>query len=187
MAKCHHCGTFILFGGVEHGSRRFCSLDCRLEGSFASLADEAPEEIVAKRVEEIHQGDCPKCGGPGPVDVYHSHTTWTSFTEVEHEVTAEVCCRDCGNRVKLLSSVTSLGGGWPGIIVGLVMTPIHILRYSFGLFCPADPHRPSASLEEWVRMELAGQVSKARRANEGIRYTADDPIQKDSSRESDGR
>ncbi len=176
MPTCSQCGTLILFGGVRDGPRRYCNPDCFRLGTFNSLADEVPQDLVARRVEELHQGDCPKCLGPGPVDVYEAHTIWSAIVFSQFESKQEVCCQSCGQRLIVSAILSSCVCGWWSIPFGLIMTPIQLLRNFAGLLSLPNSSRPSPLLEEVGRMEMAGKVSGVRRANDGIRYTEEDPL-----------
>ena len=161
MARCDHCGTVILFGGVREGSRRYCDDDCRQLGQLASAADEVPPEMFEKYLLEVHEGTCPKCGGEGPVDVHTSHRIWSALVLTSCNSNPEVCCRSCGREAKLLALVTAGLFGWWGFPFGILMTPLQIARNIYGLAVSADPTRPSDALRQIVRMQVAGQVRQA--------------------------
>ena len=74
MATCETCGQNIVFGGVKEGGYRFCNRACRDNGRWFLAVNQIPEEVVAAEVGKIRQANCPKCGGPGPVDLHTSHT-----------------------------------------------------------------------------------------------------------------
>ncbi len=107
MAKCDTCGTQILFGGVKDGDYIFCRRACQKKGreqsQLLNTADEIPEDVLAEHVAEIHEGNCPRCGGPGPVDVQSSHTIWSIVAMTSWKCQPELCCAACGRKKKILA------------------------------------------------------------------------------------
>lgn len=79
MAKCDYCGTTILFGGRRQGDLRFCNDRCQNGGALISISRQLPESLVQPKIWEIHRGLCPKCGGPGPIDVHTSYRVWSAL------------------------------------------------------------------------------------------------------------
>jgi hypothetical protein len=67
MARCAYCKTAILFGGVRDGHERYCDRRCHENGFVLKFAAQVPQETVLNEAGRLHQGPCPKCGGPGPV------------------------------------------------------------------------------------------------------------------------
>jgi hypothetical protein len=130
-------------------------------GSFVSLADEVPEELLEKYLKEIHEGSCPMCGGPGPVDVRLAHYVWSILVLTSDYCQQEVCCRGCGIRLTLTALLFSSLFGWWGFPYGFIMTPVQIVRNLWALITPPDASRPSDLLREFARMQVAGQVYKA--------------------------
>jgi hypothetical protein len=47
-------------------------------------------------VHKLHQSRCPKCGGPGPIDVFTSHTVWSVviMAQWKNQPRAEVMAAD---------------------------------------------------------------------------------------------
>jgi hypothetical protein len=163
MARCDSCGTSILFGGVRDGDRRFCNENCRQAGMYLPIADQIPEEMVDEFVRRIHDGPCPKCQGPGPVDVHVSHTVWSALVLTSWRSRPEICCSSCGTRARLGAAASSALLGWWGFPFGIVLTPVQIVRNLAGLFSTPDPLWPSAELERLGRMSLAAQIAEAHR------------------------
>jgi len=73
MAVCSYCATTILFGGIADGGKRYCHDRCRQSALLLQMAEKMPYRMVVRKMKEFHQGRCPKCGGPGPVDVHRTH------------------------------------------------------------------------------------------------------------------
>jgi hypothetical protein len=163
MAKCDYCGTTILFGGVREGNLRFCNADCHTNGYLCVVAEKVPEDIVAEHLSALHQGNCPKCGGPGPVDLHTAHFVWSAFIMTSWRSRPEVCCRWCGKKAKLGGLLSSATLGWWGIPWGIVLTPVQVIRNVAGLLSSPDPTQPSAELANIVRIQLASQFVDARR------------------------
>lgn len=155
MAQCSTCGTSIVFGGVRDGTRRFCNAGCRKRGVVFQVADQIPEDVVAKYVKDVHEGDCPKCGGPGPVDVHTSHSVWSAMVMTSWKSNPELCCAGCGSKARVNGALMSGLLGWWGFPFGLIITPFQIFRNVAGLISPPDPMTPSPELENLVRTRLA--------------------------------
>ncbi len=162
MATCDACGS-IMFGGVRDGERRYCNEECRQRGAYVALADQMPEQILDSYVKQTHEGDCPKCQGPGPVDVHISHSVWSALIITHWGSHPEVCCQSCGTKAKLVNSLFSLALGWWGFPWGLIATPIQIARNLGGLFSTPDPTTPSPKLREVVKLHLAASAVESYR------------------------
>jgi hypothetical protein len=162
MAKCATCGTMILFGGKKAGDLRFCSDKClQRRGALGFAAAEVPPEIVQKHAESLHDGDCPKCGGQGPVDIHTSYRVWSAIILTSWQDIPELCCRACGNKSKTASLGYCLLFGWWGGH-GLIVTPLQVTRNIVGLFRSPDPTKPSAKLVGMAKLDLAAKVLKIR-------------------------
>ena len=158
MAKCDYCGTMILFGGVTDGDLRFCNQRCHEAGGVLNIVDQLPQDVVAEHIDEIHEGDCPKCGGPGPVDVHTSHTVYSLLVLTTWNSHPQVCCRGCGTKSKLISIITSGLFGWWGFPWGFIVTPIQIGQNAVGLFTAPGSSGPSPELRKLVRLDLARRL-----------------------------
>lgn len=164
MALCDFCGTRILFGGLKRGDLRFCSPKCSEKGLLVESSVKVPDAEVERRVREVHQGNCPKCGGPGPVDVHTSHLVYSALAFTRWSSHPEVCCLSCGRKKNLKHGLCSLLFGWWGFPFGLVITPVQVgrsLAYLLGMGVP-DPSTPSPALQKVTRLNLAaGQFAKS--------------------------
>src|SRR4029077_19280120 len=69
MKKCSTCGTSILLGGKSDGELRYCSTRCQQQGALMRPSRQLPDAEVRQQLMSLHQGLCPKCHGPGPVDL----------------------------------------------------------------------------------------------------------------------
>lgn len=174
MASCDYCGTFILFGGAREDDQRFCNEECRQRGLLMNLADEIPDDVVGRHVDDLHQGDCPSCGGPGPVDVHTSYVVWSALVLTSWHSRPKVCCRSCGVKSKLIGTVISGLFGWWGFPWGLIVTPVQICRNLGGLLSAPDPDVPSDQLENVVKVQLAEHYADRLRRRRKSRPEPDD-------------
>ena len=158
MAKCDYCGSTIIFGGKRDGERRFCNDKCLSNGIVFRVADQIPPEILAEHVVSVHQGDCPRCGKTGPVDIHVHHSVWSALLLTSWGSHPTICCRSCGTKRKLGGILSSLFLGWWGIPWGLVITPIQIVRNFVGLFTGPKPDAPSSKLQNIIKADLATQI-----------------------------
>jgi hypothetical protein len=159
MATCSSCGATILFGGKRDANGRFCNAKCQARGSQLARVNQLPEATVREQVWKTHQGPCPKCGGPGPVDVYTSHKVWSVVVLTSWRSTSQISCRGCGRKSQWTAVAFSTVLGWWGLPFGLVITPIQIGRNLVGIGRSAHASTPSPELEKAVRMKLAAQSS----------------------------
>jgi len=164
MAKCDYCGTTILFGGRRQGDLRFCNDRCQKAGVLIAISRQLPESLVQQTIWETHRGVCPKCGGPGPIDVHTSYRVWSALLITSWKSRLHVSCRSCGVKAQLIDAGFSLALGWWGFPWGLVVTPIQIGRNLVGAASGPDPSQPSAKLEKAVRIRLASQAAIAAQA-----------------------
>jgi hypothetical protein len=154
MAACATCGTTILFGGKSDGARRFCSDKCLAGGTLLQAADAVPDAIVNARVWEIYNGRCPKCSGPGPVNVHPSYRVWSGLIVTSYTTRSNLCCRSCATRARLQDAGFSLALGWWGFPWGLIWTPVQIFR-NVAAILRAEESGPSPQLANAVRLQLA--------------------------------
>ncbi len=167
MAKCDACGSTILFGGKRNGDLRFCNDRCLARGASISTAREIPEDVVRQRVWSVHQGRCPRCNGPGPVDVHVSHRVWSALVLTSWKSEPRISCRSCGVKRQIGDAAFSLAFGWWGIPWGLVLTPVQIGRNVVGTMRGPDPSAPSEQLSKHVRLTLAAQAAATPGAHPG--------------------
>jgi len=165
MKKCAYCGARIFLGGVRDGQRLYCNAGCRDSGNVQLILDDVPENLVQDYIAAVHSGRCPKCQGPGPVDVHTSYWACSVIVLTFWGKTPRLCCRSCGVKAKLWRTFLSFLFGWWGVPFGLVLTPIQLLRNFFGLFVAPDPSRPSEKMRQMLRKQLATDLAaKARQS-----------------------
>lgn len=125
------------------------------------MAHEVPADLVSQHVMAVHQGACPKCKGPGPVDIHTSHFVWSILVLTSWNSSPQLCCRSCGTKAKLGGALISGLVGWWGFPWGIIVTPIQIARNAYGLFSGPDPQKPSDQLQQMIRLNLAAQLVAA--------------------------
>ncbi len=157
MSACDYCGSTILFGGKTAGSLRFCNDQCARNGEAMVKATSIPHDQLEKAMRAIHLGNCPKCGGPGPVDVHTCHKIASFLFVTKWSSKPVACCRRCGLKSQLGGLLSSLLLGWWGFPWGLVMTPIQIARNLSAMVWAPDPQAPSPALEKMVRLRIASK------------------------------
>ncbi len=172
MAKCDYCGSTIIFGGKREADMRFCNDKCRGNGRLLTLSRQVPEHVVHESLWKVHQGACPKCKGPGPVDVHVSHRVWSAFLLTSWRSTPNISCRSCGTKSQLGNAAFSLVLGWWGFPWGVIMTPVQIGRNIAGMAKGPDPAQPSAQLEKSVRMAIVSSVGTASHAQKSAASSA---------------
>ena len=163
MARCSACGTAILFGGSREGELRFCNAKCHAKGRLLIASRQLPPAMVTEATGNVFRGSCPKCHGPGPVDVHTSYRIWSAVFLTSWQNTPHVCCRGCGRKAQLGDLAISLFVGWWGFPWGLIMTPVQIGRNLTAIF-RADAEQPSQALENVVRMSIVSNAMAAQAA-----------------------
>ncbi len=160
MAKCDYCGSTVFLRGKADGAHRFCSDQCRRLGKALALLELVPKEFVEDELCALHRGPCPRCQGPGPVDVHLCHQIWSAlvFTSWSNEL--RICCRACARKGQLRSLIFSLLLGWWGIPWGPLFTPVQAIRNLLGMLGGPSPFRPSARLEKLVRIDVASRLTE---------------------------
>jgi hypothetical protein len=142
---------------------RFCSDKCYQAGAIRAaghqLAAEVPEDLVQRRLVDVHQGECPKCGRPGPIDVHVSHRVWSAIHLTSWKSRPQLSCRTCGVKAQLADTMFSLAFGWWGVPFGLILTPVQVGRNIAGMFFGPNSAKPSPALERIVRHDIAHRAA----------------------------
>jgi len=158
MARCSACGSRILFGGVAEAPFKFCGQPCRARYNLR-LAATLPPDFVAAQLQEFQQAPCPRCHGPGPVDIHLSHWVWSILILTRWGSTAVLTCRRCATSAQLWALSGSFIVGWWGFPFGLVITPVQIGYNLVELLKSRDPAPPSQRLQTVVLLQLGAQVA----------------------------
>ncbi len=119
------------------------------------IAAAIPDSEVTREVIRIHQGNCPRCGRKGPVDVHESHYIWSALLMTSWNTRQHVVCASCGKKENIKGFFISLFAGWWGFPWGLVMTPVMITKNLWSLFSHQDVLHPSSKLVKLVRQNMA--------------------------------
>ena len=163
MAGCNSCGTTILFGGVRSGDLRFCNDKCLAKGYLVRVAQQIPIDVLKQQTFRVYHGVCPKCKGPGPVDVHTSYQVVSLVFVTQWKNTPQVSCRRCGVKSQFGDALISLLAGWWGFPWGIVMTPVQIIRNLTAAFRHHADQAPSRELQQAVSMMMAQQIAHAPR------------------------
>ena len=157
MASCAACGETILFGGVKAGELRFCNANCQSKGYLLSVAARVPESAAVDFARRIHLGQCPRCQGPGPVDVHTAYWVWSALAFTRWGSQQQVSCRGCAVKTQAGKLALSSLLGWWGVPWGLIFTPVQVARNTIAIASPPKPDEPSAKLVQIARVQLASQ------------------------------
>ena len=157
MASCAACGSTLLFIKKRAGGLEFCNDKCVARGQVAIRAQHISESQALGRAIEMQYSLCPACGGPGPVDVFTTHTVWSALLVTVWKSTPAVSCKGCAVKSQIYATIAGALVGWWGFPWGLVVTPIQLIRNVAGMFQSAQTGSPSKRLKHIARMELAGR------------------------------
>src|SRR5689334_8826679 len=133
MNNCGFCGATIVMGGVRSGAEHFCNNKCATNGQILQLAAAAPPNLVERQLEELFHSNCPKCQGPGPVDVHKVHRVWSAVLLTRWSTSSQVCCRSCATKGQTMGVLFCLLLGWWGFPWGLILTPVQVVRNVSGM------------------------------------------------------
>jgi hypothetical protein len=153
MTRCGFCGTFTLVGISDQGYR-FCNQQCHQNAQALSLSDRLPAADIDRKMQLVHQGNCPCCQGSGPVDVHYSYWVVSTVMLIQWATHRHLCCQTCGRNRKLRDLLTSAVAGWWSVPKGVVLTPIQIVRNLHSLLYPPPPNRPSPNLRQTVQIMM---------------------------------
>jgi hypothetical protein len=163
MASCSACGTTILFGGTRDGDLRFCNAQCGQKGFLVRIANQIPPDAIREATTSIYHGTCPKCHGPGPVDVHTSYRVWSALLMTSWQSRPQISCRSCGRKRQASDAVFCLFLGWWGFPWGLLVTPVQVGRNIAGMFSSRGEHAPSKELEQAAGMLMASHAVQQQR------------------------
>jgi hypothetical protein len=161
MSSCDQCGKSILFGGRKLDGRRYCGAACARAHPLLEMADRVPSDILQRHVDEWRRSTCPKCKqNHGAIDVHEHHRVHSLVLMTQWSTRRNVCCRRCGRREQLLSTLYCATLGWWGFPWGLLVTPVQIAR-NVAALCKSDSAQPSARFEQVVRRQIARRYLEA--------------------------
>lgn len=116
-------------------------------------------------MEEVHRSNCPRCNGPGPLDVYKAHQVWSALVLTSWSSRPALSCKSCGTKRQIGALLLSGLFGWWGFPWGLVMTPVQIARNIAEMAGGPKAGSPSALLEKFVRLQAGARLAQARTAS----------------------
>lgn len=154
MAACSACNTTILFGGVTDGADRYCNAECHGQGFLVRAASQIPGFVLQRETDAVYRGSCPRCQGPGPVDVHNSYRVWSALLMTSWRTSPHVSCRGCGVKSQIFDTIFSLALGWWGFPWGFIMTPVQVVRNIVAM-TRSTPPTPSPELRRVVSIMLA--------------------------------
>jgi hypothetical protein len=157
MATCDYCGATILFAGVKQGELRYCNAVCQGKGQVMVAAARVQESAAVSLAQEIHRGRCPRCNGPGPVDIHTAYWVWSALVFTRRGSWPLLSCRRCAVKAQLGNLATSAVFGWWGFPWGLVYTPVQITRNLIAMVSPPNLAEPSDRLVQSARIQLASR------------------------------
>ena len=156
MQTCASCDGPLTRGGIWDGPLRFCGHACLRAGVAGRFA--VSRAHLEEAVWKIHQGQCPRCGERGPVDLHTSFHVWSAVIVTHWMADARLSCERCARSARRKAAGRSLLLGWWGVPFGLVMTPVQVVRNVAGNLRSVDSGMPSRALVEFVHARLAEEL-----------------------------
>jgi hypothetical protein len=164
MSSCDQCGKSILFGGKRLDGHRYCGAACARSHPLHLAAARVPQDILQRHVDAWRQSPCPTCKRQdGPIDLREHHRVHSLLLMTQWSTRRSVCCRRCGRRQQLLSTLYCATLGWWGFPWGLLVTPLQIAR-NLAALCKREATGPSSGFEQIVRRQIARQYLDAQSA-----------------------
>ncbi len=159
MATCDSCGTWILFGPVKVEDRTYCGQDCAGNDVWQAAMRLVPDDEAEDETRVVHQGNCPVCQGPGPVDVHTSHKVYSALVFTRWSSQPLISCRSCARKRQVKHTLFSTLLGWWGFPFGLLITPVQVIRNVGGIIgvTGPNPETPSPALTRAVRLTMAAR------------------------------
>ncbi|MFO1329398.1 MAG: hypothetical protein U1F56_18710 [Rubrivivax sp.] len=154
MTSCAQCGQRIVFGGTRVEGLNFCSARCERQGALLIAARRIPDHEVEPHLARLYRSPCPRCHGPGPLDVQRSHRVWSLLVLTRRRTRSLLACRACGRRQAIEALLFSALCGWWGLPWGVIWTPLVIAR-NLRELRGSEPDAPSQALRDHLRLHLA--------------------------------
>jgi hypothetical protein len=158
MASCSYCNSFILFGGRTDTTGRYCDEKCQRTGNLLALAQRIPQHELDRLVQAIHQGDCPRCGRHGPVDMHKAYRVWSALVLTSWSSSPALSCKSCATKRQAGALLFSGVLGWWGFPWGIVMTPVQVVRNLAEMVGGPRTDKPTPLLEKFVRIQAAATL-----------------------------
>jgi hypothetical protein len=160
MANCSYCDSFILLGGKTDQTGRYCNGSCQQAGNLLALSAQLRPAEIQRLVQEVHHGNCPRCGNPGPVDVYKAHKVWSAFVLTSWSSSPAVSCKSCATKRQLGAIAFSGVLGWWGFPWGFIITPTQVIRNIVEMCSSPTQGQPSPLLERVVRLQAGAAIAQ---------------------------
>jgi hypothetical protein len=93
-----------------------------------TVANQETADYIQEQVLATHQSHCPRCSGPGPVDIHTAHWVWSIIFLTQWKSQPQLSCRSCGRSEQIKAILTSAVVGWWGFPWGLLITPVQIIK-----------------------------------------------------------
>jgi hypothetical protein len=167
MANCSYCESYILFGGKTDQTGRYCNQNCQQAGNLLALSQQIPAHDMAALVQQIHQGNCPRCGRQGPVDVHKAHKIWSALILTSWNSSPQLSCKSCATKRQIGAALFSGVFGWWGFPWGLFMTPVQVVRNLVEMTGGPQAGQPSPLLQKFVRLQAAASMVEHSRLQHG--------------------
>ncbi len=119
--------------------------------------DLAPSELDLE-VDRVHRGNCPQCGGPGPVDLHSHYRVWSAFYMTRWMEQRILACAACARKAQRKSIGYCLLLGWWGIPWGLFMTPVQVVKNIRASVRAGKSTGPSKQMIEAIRAHRGAQA-----------------------------
>jgi hypothetical protein len=161
MATCNYCDTLFFLTGKSDESGRYCGVTCQQAGNLLAQSRQIPPVEVERLVWEIHHSNCPRCSGPGPIDIHKAHQVWSAIFITSWSSKPKLSCKSCGTRRQIVATITSLLFGWWGFPWGFGVTPLQVVRNIIEIAGGPKPNRPTPLLEKYVRLKAAAQLTNS--------------------------
>ncbi len=149
MTPCSFCGTSILFSGIRHGDGYYCNETCAADGQSSHIS-QADVDLCASK---LHQANCPRCKGSGPLDLYASHRVISILVLSYRQSLNTLSCAKCGAKAQIRDLLITVFAGWWSLH-GLIWTPIMMARNLAAMGKKHDPLSPSLELRTMARRQL---------------------------------
>lgn len=153
MPNCTYCNSFFLFGGAKDDTGRYCNDQCRTMGNLLDHSKNLPVTELENLIDDVHQGDCPRCHGPGPVDIHKAHKIWSIVFLTSWNSSPELSCKKCGVQRQVSAFFSSSVMGWWGIPWGIIFTPVQMIKNIVEMLGGPKKSTPSELLERFVRIQ----------------------------------
>lgn len=164
MTNCAQCDGSILWGGVQAYGHTFCGKVCAERGR-ARFDIPVPQDDVIALAAAIRDTACPTCSRNRPVDLRVAPYAVSLLVVTMWGRRATLACRSCGLRQQLLWLVVTFLMGWWGIPIGVIVTPVQLVRGITGIVRDPAESGPSPLLLQHCRVQLAEQIRQQNASN----------------------